>query len=841
MPVLGAPRTTRAARVTRAVRTSPPVASAQAAAAVAAALPPGDETEPVVCRVAALDPRPAPSRFAPPAARDGMVPRSALVGQLTGSGVFPVVLLSAPAGYGKTTVLAQWAAADPRPFAWLTVDEERNDAEQLRREIDGAIASLRRRSMGATSSTNPGLDPGPNPVPNPVPNSVPDPGQDAGSVKDMLASVPEPFVLVVDDAQLITDPAARRLVDGMMIGVPVGSQVVISTRGAAPKSLSRLRADHRVLEITAPELAFDADEALAGLAAAGWNPASPKAAQALVEACEGWPAVLSLAATAAGGISDRGRPQLAVRDRRVTGYLQTEVLSGIDESTLRFLTRTSILTELSGPLCDSVCDTIGSGVLLRDLHGGALPIIPMDNEDQRFRYHPLLRQALLAELDRRESAMVTVLHSRARRWFAERNEVDPAIGHARLAGDMNGLGELVWAHLHGALADGGPDRVRRWFAGLTDAQMRQSPELVVAAAWLSLVTGDLESMARWHALARAAEETVAPNGAGSQLAGSQLAGSQLPGLQLPGAPLGAATGSDHRGAVMLLAAWRGTGGIAEGLQSCTDAFEALPAGSPWLPAAGALSGIALALSGQSGPALSRLRESEELAAALGDHAARVDCLVALGALAFDRGLWRESEELVMRAHGLMTTHQLQELPTSAYAVSMVALVRARRGESAEAAYALDQAHRLTGAVAGLAPWIQIQARILQANTSLMLGDAAAARRLTCQARQLAGDRRLPLLLSSGLEQAEHTLAHLPADSTYGLSPFTVAELRILRLLPTHLSFPEMGAMLFVSRHTVKTQALSTYRKLGAASRHEAVERACALGYLPPNSVPARTA
>src|SRR5664279_1389478 len=264
MPVLGAPRTTRAARFTRAVRTSPPVASAQPAAAVAAALPPGDETDRVVCRVAALDPRPAPSRFAPPAARDGMVPRSALVGQLTGSGTFPVVLLSAPAGYGKTTVLAQWAAADPRPFAWLTVDEERNDAEQLRREIDEAIGSLRRRSVGATSSTNPGLDPGPNPVPNPVPN----PGQDAGSVKDMLASVPEPFVLLVDDAQLITDPAARRLIDGLMIGVPVGSQVVISTRGAAPKSLSRLRADHRVLEITAPELAFDADEALAGLAAA---------------------------------------------------------------------------------------------------------------------------------------------------------------------------------------------------------------------------------------------------------------------------------------------------------------------------------------------------------------------------------------------------------------------------------------------------------------------------------------------------------------------------------------------------------------------------------------------
>ena len=486
---------------------------------------------------------------------------------------------------------------------------------------------------------------------------------------------------------------------------------------------------------------------------------------------------------------------------------------------MRFLTRTSILTELSGPLCDSVCDTIGSGVLLRELYAGALPIIPMDNRDERYRYHPLLRQALLAELARRESAKVTVLHSRASRWFAEGGEVDAAIAHARLSGDVNTLGELVWAHLHGAVADGGAERVRRWLAGLTDEQIRRSPELVVASAWLSLVSGDLASMAGWHALARATEAAL--GGGGVQL--------------------GAGTGSDYRGAVMLLAAWRGTGGMAEGLQSCTDAFDGLPAGSPWRPAAGALSGIALALSGQSGRALSRLRDSEELAAALGDHAARVDCLVALGALAFDRGWWRESEDLVMRAHALMATHQLLDLPTSAYAMSMVALVQARRGESAEAAHSLERAHRLTGAIVGLAPWIQIQARILQANTSLMLGDAATARRLTCQARQLAGDRRLPPLLSSGLEQAEQTLAHLPADSTYGLSPFTVAELRILRLLPTHLSFPEMGAMLFVSRHTVKTQALSTYRKLGAASRHEAVERACALGYLPPSSVPARTA
>jgi len=781
----------------------------------------------VVCRVAALDPWQAPSRFAPPEPGAGMVRRSALIDQLVGSAVFPVVLLNGPAGYGKTTVLAQWAAADQRPFAWLTIDETHNDAQQLRRDLDEAIAALRRRSTDGTAALS-AL------------------GGTPGSPDDPLSAAPKPFVLVLDDAQLITDPAARRVVDGLCTGVPAGSQLVISSRGAVPAGLSRLRAAHRVLEITAPEMAFDADEALAALAATGWDPASAKACQALVEVCEGWPAVLSLAGVAARGVPERARPAAAGRDRLVTDYLRTEVLSGIDEPTLRFLTRTSILGELSGPLCDAVGETTGSGTVLRELRERALPIIAMDSQDQRYRYHPLLRQALLAELEHRESPMVAVLHERAYRWFADRGEIDAAIRHARLAGDLRTVGDLVWPNLHRALANGGPGRVRRWLTGLTDEQIGRSPQLMVASAWLSLVTGDLEAMARWHALARAAEAATASDVAGAPLRIAPAIGSVDPGAchaDQPGPDHGVADfhGADFHGAVQLLAAWRGIGPMDEALQLCCAAYDALPADSCWRPAAGALSGLALALSGHSGQAMSRLRETEELAAGLGDHAARIDCLAGLGALAFDRGLWRESEDLVLRAQELLTAHQLQELPTSAYAVSMVALVQARRGDSAEAAHSLARARRLTGAVVGLAPWIQVHTRVLQANTSLLLGDAAAARRLTCQARQLVGERSMPRQLSAGLQHAEQTLSHLPADSTYGLTPFTVAELRILRLLPTHLSFPEMGAMLFVSRHTVKTQALSTYRKLGAASRHEAVERACALGYLPPTSVPARIA
>ncbi len=736
-----------------------------------------------------------------------MVYRRALVDQLAGSQGFPIVCLCAPAGYGKTTVLAQWAAADARPFVWLSAQDSHNDPAVLRHDLGEAIASLRRCSSGPARTTAPSTAP----------------GHPAGIPEAILSAPTVPFVLVLDDAHLVSDSRARRLVEDLMVWMPSGSQLVMASRGVAPLSLSRLRADHRVLEITAPEMAFDADEALAALAATGWSGTSPTATQSLVEVCEGWPAVLYLSGLAVRATVDRFHPTRAGRERMVTDYLQAEVLSGIDDATMRFLTHTSILAELSGPLCDAVCDGTGSGSVLRDMRGGAVPIMALDTQDQHYRYHPVLRQALQSELERRESGMVAELHDRASRWFAGHGDIDAAIRHATLAGDVSRVGDLVWAHLHRALAEAGSDRVRGWLAGLTDEQIGQSPELVLASAWLSLVIGDLESMAGWHALARASEGNAPLEDDGSERTGTDR------------------RGSERRGALKLLAAWRGTGGMADVMQLCTDAFDALPPDSTWRPAAGALSGIALALSGRPGQAQARLRYSEELASGLRDHGARVDCLVALGALAFDRGLWRESEDLVSRAHAVMTAHHLQDRPSAAYAVSMVALVQARRGEAQEASDWLDRARRLTAAMAGLAPWIEIQARVVQANTSLLLGDAAAARRLTCQARQLVDDRKLAPLLSAGLEQAEQTLAQLPADSTYGFTPFTVAELRILRLLPTHLSFPEMGAMLFVSRHTVKTQALSTYRKLGAASRHEAVERACALGYLPPTSVPARIA
>jgi len=197
--------------------------------------------------------------------------------------------------------------------------------------------------------------------------------------------------------------------------------------------------------------------------------------------------------------------------------------------------------------------------------------------------------------------------------------------------------------------------------------------------------------------------------------------------------------------------------------------------------------------------------------------------------------------MIQRARTLLLDHRLVDLPASAFAVSVIALGLARAGRVADAAEMLERSLSLTTAMAGFMPWMQLQNHILQIDTCVLIGEIGTARRLARQAKDLldrqGAERDFSPVLRAGLLRAESLLALLPVDSMYGSLPLTPAEFRVLQLLPTHLSFPEMGELLFNSRHTVKTQALAVYRKLGVISRSAAVERARALGYLPPMTVP----
>ena len=277
-------------------------------------------------------------------------------------------------------------------------------------------------------------------------------------VRELVAQFTIPFVLVLDDCHRVTRPASLGVIDHLMASMPVGSQIALASRSVDPNRAGRFRTEHHLLEITAKELAFDAEEARTVLGPLF----DPNAARRAYERSEGWPAGVCMSA-------------LSVPGPTVMDYLHSEFLSGLDEPTMTFLTRTSILDELSGAACDAVCGP-DSGPALQRLLNNNLLIVPLDGE-QRYRYHHLLRWALRAELQSREGSLVPVLHERASRWFAAHGRVDDSIRHAKRSGDMARTGKLVWANLDPA---GGIDGLRCWLADLTDDQIGRSQDLASA-------------------------------------------------------------------------------------------------------------------------------------------------------------------------------------------------------------------------------------------------------------------------------------------------------------------------------------------------------------------------
>ena len=524
---------------------------------------------------------------------------------------------------------------------------------------------------------------------------------------------------------------------------------------------------------------------------------------------EGWPALVSLAAVAA---TSTGRPltpdEPGQLEEFVAQYLESEVLSDLTDADLAFLTRTSILDELTDDACDAVAGGATAGVPLRSIADGL--VVPVrEPAAGRFRYHRLVRQSLLTELVRREPGIVADLHGRAARWFAGLEEIDPAFRHAVLADDMDYVGRLVWPLVGPTLGGEKLTRLQNLLDVLSRNQISRSAELIVASAWASLLAGDLSAAGRWLALAQARE----------------------------GESWLADVGKVERlGALALLGAWVCRGGVKPALELSTAAFDGLAAGSPWRAAAGALSGLALGLTGHTTAATDRLRLSAELADALDDPGTRADCLAALVALDRECGSRLEADRQLQQARTLLAIGDAPRRPTSLFTTSVLAEFLARAASPATAGRALDQARATTDSLVGPVPWLRAHSMLRQVSTCVLLGNVNQARHLLREVRPLVTGEPSELLASL-VAAAQSMLDALPADPTAGLAPFTAAERRILHLLPTYLSFVEMGALLSVSRHTVKTQALAVYRKLGAVSRHQAVERATAAGFFDPIAVP----
>jgi LuxR family transcriptional regulator, maltose regulon positive regulatory protein len=699
----------------------------------------------------------------------------------------PLVVVVAPAGYGKTTLLREWSERDRRPFAWVALREADNEPSALLRSLGEALLDAEL----VDDETVARLD---------AESSGPE------AMNDICAAVATRdggIVLVLDGAHLIDRAECLELLSQLVELLGAAGQVVLASRTEPRLGLAGLRALRKVLELRSADLAMTGSEAAALLAAQGLE-LDRRALELLVHRTEGWPAGLYLAGLAAREEPNpvRALARFAGDDRFMADYIADEVLAPLPANLVAFLTRSSVLDSVSGPLCDFVLDRADSARLLKTLSRMNPMLVPLDRSDTEYRYHRLFAQALRAELSRREPGAATALHSRASVWYGEHGDAERSIEHAVAAGDVQLAGESLWSHSAGILGSGRLTELRGWLGRFSDEQLAAQPTLALAAAAGSLVAGERSRVERWTSLALRGLDGDEPGAVAGPLRAEVLL-------------VRAAVADDRVGRM---------GEFAEA--ACADA----PGDSSWLALGHLLHGVAHHLTGEREPARRLLEEGARHAAA-GFPSMQSLCLAQLCLLAIERGDWPAAESLSARAKAQVERSGIRRYPTSALVYAVSADVQAHVGRVEACQADAGTAAELLAGLSDFSPWYEGECRIALARAALRVGDVPRARALLADAaRDL--ERSPDATVALGWIEACRAQADLSTASAAGERwCLTTAELRILQFLPTHLSFPDVADRLCVSANTVKTHARSVYRKLGASSRAEAVARAREAGLL----------
>ena len=442
-----------------------------------------------------------------PRAQPGLVLRPRLADMLEGALAGGLVLVCAPAGFGKTALLGDWARRGGRAVGWLSLDVGDSDPARFWRHV---VAALDRARPGIAERLAPLLGP-------PAPSSFE--GLVTALINE-LAGHPgdDEALLVLDDYHLIGSQHVHQSLEFLLEHLPPSVHLVLATRADPPLPLARLRARGRLTELRAAELRFTAGEAaalLSGVTGAGL-PAGSVAA--LTARTEGWAAGLQLV-----GLSLRGQLDAAGfvaafsgSHRYVLDYLAGEVLDGQPDQLREFLLETSVLDRLSGDLCNAVTGRSGSQALLQQIEAAGLFLTPLDEVRGWWRYHQLFADLLRARLQQEQPGKVAALHGNAAAWCAEHGLADDAVRHALSAGDLIGSARLIEQHFDEIFLQGESTTIRRWLAALPAELARSRPRLALAQAWMALVGGDLEAAgapldAADRAFADAANEPFEPS------------------------------------------------------------------------------------------------------------------------------------------------------------------------------------------------------------------------------------------------------------------------------------------------------------------------------------------
>lgn len=716
-----------------------------------------------------------------PGAPGAAIRRPAVVASLLEVRDRELVVVSAPAGYGKTTAVALWDDADPRPFAWVRIDHLDNDPAHLALHIASAMDRVH------------GLDPH-------VLRYLAGPGRPlVAQLVPVLVQGLEgcpPTVLVLDETHELTEPAATEALRTLVDMAPPSMTVVLIGRCAPAVDLARRRLGHGVVELGVDELKLTVTDAAAAFAALG-APSDPATVRAVVDRCEGWAAGVLLAAMALRDGADVDA--ITGRHRLVGDYLVEEVLNQLDAETTTFLMESSVLERFCADQLDTVLQRDDSARMLAAIiRSGNTFLVSLDPERVWYRYHGLFGDLLRARLRHEDPVRFRALASRAADLLNKQGDIDGALLQAVAAGDRALAAELVGREAVRLGFDGRAGVLARRLGQLDDRTFVEYPDAAIARAWLGVTTADADLIQRSLVMAHQADRhRPMADGTPSVAVAAALVGSVV-----------------------------GVGGVREVVRYA-DAVRT--AGdhlvNPWWGAATTMKGAAMSMLGERHRARVLLGSALPVIEGLpGFHAA---ALAHLALLDLDDGDPAIAAERAAAARTIADSHDLCDVVPMVVVYAADAVTSAVVGDTDAARDAIARTERLLDRLGHLAARTALLGHTVLASAAVTLrDDKSAARHLEAAGKAY---RREPDAAGLGrwLEEASARATGRASD----VGSLTAAERRLLPYLATHLSLQRIAEELVISRETAKSQVASIYRKLAVRSRGAAVVEASRLGLL----------
>jgi LuxR family transcriptional regulator, maltose regulon positive regulatory protein len=686
------------------------------------------------------------------------------------------IVLTAPAGYGKSVLLAQWARLDPRPFASITLTDAHNDPAVLVAAVVEAFDSIEPLApavIDTIRTARPNLD---------------------LAVQRLEAAARDrvlPSVLILDELEQLESEPALRVLKALLRGTQGRSRLAMATRGVPPFHARRLQAEGRLTILGADDLVMTSGEARQLLVRAGLD-ATEGEVETIVAKTEGWPVALYLATLSRCDRSEDDLPEegFGGDERNLVDYMRDELLATMPPGDVDFLTRIAFLDRLGGDLCDFVLRTDDAGERLAELARRNMLLIPLDRRDEWFRLHSLFADMLRAELHRRHGEEIGRLNLRASEWWESAGESDRAIGFAVAGADFTRAGRLIWESVPAYNTTGRQATIQRWIDRIGLERVAADPHLSLTMAHGFLADGDGGGAEYWAEIARPLIDSAA------------------------------AGATDLPAGLALIDAGLARGGTEEMAVAAALASASFDHETPWISMADLMVGVAAHLRGDAEQARGALARAARRAAVWNVPLFQVMALGQLALLAAAEDDWQAARVTASQARAQIDRSGLIERPFVALPLAVSAYVSASEHRRDKAVADLAVARDLLSQVKDFGRWFEVETAAALAAAALESNDVTTAGELVAVARRASASFADAPMLASWIEEIEAGVGQL---SVGGLADLTPAEVRVLRLLPGHLSYRQIADELIVSPNTVKTQIRSAYSKLGVSSRHDAVE------------------